>query len=162
MQSINTISSTVVSSAGEENEYEGGIETKVILVASDVVAERTETSDSYSLNCSNSSSSSSSSSSSNSNDFNNDSSSVEIDSSSITMDGPIISIGNLTVHNTTIVSLKGSKRGNADGIDGDGNTRTTSSNSSSSSIVSFNQEVTINHVENFIHTLNDWERYYVW
>jgi len=92
----------------------------------------------------------------------------ESSSSSINKDsnGRVISFGIPSVPNTTIVKLK-----HVDDKDDDNRTTSTRSNSSSGSSrsssssnnrISFDEDVTVNHVDNFRITLKKSERYSIW
>lgn len=90
----------------------------------------------------------------------------ESSSSSINKDinGKVISFGIPSVPNTTIVKLK-----DVDDKDDDNRTTSTRSNSSSGSSrsssnnrISFDEDVTVNHVDNFRISLKKRERYSIW
>merc|ERR1712241_661605 len=78
----------------------------------------------------------------------------------------IISFGIPSIPNKTIIALKGNKEDN-NTADASSSTYSTNGDDAftstrSNSVVSFNEDVTMNHVDNFRYVLNKRERYSIW
>merc|ERR1712241_343976 len=78
----------------------------------------------------------------------------------------IISFGIPSIPNKTIIALKGNKEDN-NTTDASSSTCNTNgddefTSTRSNSIVSFNEDVTMNHIDNFRYVLNKRERYAIW